>query len=307
MQRLIFLIIGIIVATVSCNSWAKFKEKSFLHNNVERNYLIYTPETLEEYEKLPVFMLLHGGGSNMHRVLRTSELSALAAEKKFILVVPNAIDGRWNDGRKILYNNRTPSTADDIGFLTNLLTHTINYYQADASKVFIKGASNGGIMAFRMACEKSDFLTGIAPIIASMPKNMLHNCAPSSPIKIVFIAGTDDPLMPFEGETEHTKEPMLSIDESVSFWAKHNNCPSPPTKERLPSLENPFHSYVMRYTYHNCAKGGGISYYEIVGGGHHIPSFSKYRFMNRYLERHLGIHNHDISSAAEIWNFFFQD
>ena len=65
------------------------------------------------------------------------------------------------------------------------------------------GVSNGAKMSLRLGCELTDRITAIAPVIGSMPESLVSGCAPTRPIPILMINGTDDPLVPWEGGFVH--------------------------------------------------------------------------------------------------------
>jgi hypothetical protein len=99
----------------------------------------------------------------------------------------------------------------------------------------------------RLAVEKPRLFRGVAAIVASMPRD--SQCAPpSTPVAIVFMDGTADPLMPYRGGSvggerltrrSVDRGSVLSVDESVALWRRVNRATSPgePRVEELPDSD----------------------------------------------------------------------
>ena len=66
-------------------------------------------------------------------------------------------------------------------------------------RVYVAGASNGGMMALRLACERTGRLAAVAVVIANQPWPQVERCRPTVPLPLILINGTDDPLMPWGG------------------------------------------------------------------------------------------------------------
>jgi len=90
------------------------------------------------------------------------------------------------------------SESDDVGFVLAILDLVAESVRFDPDRVFVTGASNGGMMTFRLALEANDRFTAAAAVIANLPDP--SECRPLvDPIPMLIMNGTDDPLMPYEG------------------------------------------------------------------------------------------------------------
>jgi len=72
-------------------------------------------------------------------------------------------------------------------------------YAVDAERIYVTGLSNGGMKMLRLGCELDEKIAAIAPVIASMPKNISATCAPAGPLPVLFMNGTYDPIVPWNG------------------------------------------------------------------------------------------------------------
>ena len=72
--------------------------------------------------------------------------------------------------------------------------HTI-----DTNRIYIAGISNGGFMVQTLAFELPGIFAGMASVIASLPTNLLTKEVKHKSVPVLIIAGTDDPIIPYEG------------------------------------------------------------------------------------------------------------
>jgi polyhydroxybutyrate depolymerase len=83
------------------------------------------------------------------------------------------------------------------------------------------GISNGGFMAYHLACSGRIELAGIASVIGTMPARDWNNCRPKGSVDLLHIHGALDPLVPYHGGQSWT-EPHVTlhpVPEVVRFWA----------------------------------------------------------------------------------------
>ena len=64
------------------------RKESIIHNNVNREYLIYIPKSYDESKQHPLLFNFHGGGGTATGHLQYADMRKLAEDNKFILVYP---------------------------------------------------------------------------------------------------------------------------------------------------------------------------------------------------------------------------
>jgi polyhydroxybutyrate depolymerase len=269
---------------------------------VEREYFVQAGTGTSQTR--PVIFVLHGGTRSADDVLTRSSWPALAARNNALLIVPNAIGGNWNDGRTVYMGDFDPSRVDDLGFLRRLVEIAVRDYGADRSRVYFAGASNGGYMSWRMACEAGDLVTAVAPLIATMPLDPQRTCPGARPTPVIAFFGTEDPLVPYDGSAVSFRgretEPRSSAADSTVFWARLNGCSEEVREERLPDISPEDETTVNRVTYESCPAGLEVVRYDVMGGGHNQPgSPVPPRFAAL-----VGKGNQDIDSVELSWAFF---
>jgi polyhydroxybutyrate depolymerase len=67
---------------------------------------------------------------------------------------------------------------------------------ADRDRLFVTGMSNGGLMAYRLACELSGRIRGIAPVAGT--DNTIA-CDPRNPVSVIHFHARDDTHVLFNG------------------------------------------------------------------------------------------------------------
>jgi polyhydroxybutyrate depolymerase len=66
----------------------------------------------------------------------------------------------------------------------------------DPRQVYLLGSSNGGMMAFRFACERNTMIRGVVAVSAPI---VIPSCRNASGVNILHIHGRADRLVPVEG------------------------------------------------------------------------------------------------------------
>lgn len=291
--------------------------RSFDHGESERSYRLHVPESLDDSnEKVPVVFCLHGGGSNA-KTMSKAGWSELADKQGFIVVYPEGLNGHWNDGRDVRKHAAQDEVTDDVDFLMQLLDFLIDNEAIDASRVYVVGNSNGGFMTQRLAVEHTERLAAVAVQIASLPGTYLNGPVkfkPSAPLSILFMNGTEDPFMPYEGgDLTPNMTPQLIESESFDFgqgtaistksavglWTNHNQLSSDPVVSVIPDKDLEDGCVVQRSRWSNEDGSLTVELYRIEGGGHTIPGGSQY-----LPERIIGKVCRDIDGIEVTWDFF---
>jgi polyhydroxybutyrate depolymerase len=247
----------------------------------------------------PLVVLLHGGTQSPQQVWLQTSLPTLAQRDGYIHVAPQAIGRHWNDGRGSTLARGGPSSADDVAFLRSVIADVLRRDGADASAVFMVGASNGGFMTARFACESAPLLHAAATVIANLPRDQAGTCRPAKPLPWLAINGTDDPLIPFGGSDDGVvkagqRQPaLLSADASFAFWADHAQCDAVVQVQRIGRAE--------RRERVGCAGGTRSVQVVLHGAGHAWPGTAIER---RLIRRVVGQPNLDVDAGTLIWDHF---
>jgi len=307
-------VVAVIVMAVAAPGWSQdLSWATIIHDGFTRFFGWYAGSGVGATPS-PVVLVLHGGGGSASQVWSDDDGEAwrrLADEHGLVVLLP---DGRsdpgtsnrhhWNDCRSTILEPEAASGADDVGFLRAVVTWTEDRWPVDPDRVYVTGASNGGMMSFRMAMEASNLIAAAAPIIANLPNN--SECRePTRAVPILIMNGTEDPLMPWKGgciaDSSCRRGTVRSTQATVDYWAEFDAAIDEPVCSDLPNTA-PWDGSTVSV----CTRGGGTAGSEVVlytidGGGHAVPGPDPLPLWYQLI---VGPKNHDISGPDEIWAFF---
>lgn len=276
------------------------------HEGRDREYILHRPPGANDArEPRPLLLVMHGGGGKAQGIIDVTRgrFNELADAENFFVVYPGGFDKSWNDGRVDVRATAHRENIDDVGFLKRVIESIAAEYAIDRKRIFATGISNGGFMSMRLACQLSDTIRAVAVVTAQLSQDLLPACRPGRPVGMLLINGTDDPIVPYDGGTVEifwTKRgEILSTDDTLRFWARHNRCGPTPATVQLPDRQPDDDTRVDRISYSGCASGRGVQLLRIRGGGHTWPGGAPF-----LTERLVGKVSNDIVACDEIWNFF---
>jgi len=84
------------IVTVAQGLRGEAVEHALTVDGISRKYLIFAPKGTDK--PLPVVLALHGSGSKARQMERYTLFDDLAAKKGFLVVYPEAVDGKRNGG-----------------------------------------------------------------------------------------------------------------------------------------------------------------------------------------------------------------
>lgn len=172
------------------------------HGDRTRKYMVYAPPLYHAVAHLPVVLAFHGGGGNSARSREFYDIEGLAAREGFLVVYPEGtgsvlageVFGSWNAGRCCAPAYK--ENVDDVGFVRAMIAKLEGDFSMNASRIYAIGASNGSLISFRLACEASDLLAGIA---VTAGQDAFDDCRPARPVPVLYMHGTGDECAPYEG------------------------------------------------------------------------------------------------------------
>ena len=244
--------------------------KTFSHDNVNRNYLIYIPNSYDSEIDYPLMFLFHGFGGIASEFMNTADMRDLAESKNFIVVYPQGLDlastgSHWNCSNPSADNK---SDVDDIGFIENLIDQLlIDYPVIDNKRIYAAGYSNGGFMSYYLACNSNKF-AAIGSVAGTMLDDSYQNCNAQFPTAMINIHGTDDFDVPYVGNSYYP-----SIPDVVDWWKNFNNT----TNEDLLTNQD---GTIEQYIYYDDAGDRFVEHIKVIGGGHYWDDKLNYEGKN---------------------------
>jgi polyhydroxybutyrate depolymerase len=269
---------------------------SLSHGGRERSYLLHD---FSGGRKAPLVLVLHGGGGNARNAAEMTGFDRIAARERLIVIYANGTSARergrmltWNAGHCCASAMR--SNVDDVGFLAAIVDRLVASGRVDASRVFVTGMSNGGMMAHRFARERPDLIAALAPVVGAV---FGDEPAPGGPVAAFVVVGADDERVPGDGGALRVGElaggaaadrPVAPAIEQAHYWARANRC-GPPKESRA--------GVASQVTWRDCAKGADVVFNRIDGNGHAWPG-GKPGWAGAAPPTQA------YDASAEIWRFF---
>ena len=233
-----------------------------------------------------------GGGGHDYNMPRFTGFDTIAESHGFLVAYPESVNRSWNDTRNL-------SPADDVGFIRALISELERSYPVDPGRIYATGISNRGFFSQRLACNLADRITAVASVAATMPETLVPVCHPSRPVSVMFMHGTEDPLVHIGGgNILRNRGRNISLEAAVRFWLDYTQVEKKPDSSDLPH-HDPNGTSVHRDIYGGGKQGTEVVVYTIRGGGHTWPGGEQY--LPVFL---VGKVNHDLHASEAIWEFF---
>lgn len=251
---------------------------TFTHQGIKRDYLVHVPARLLKVPA-PIVMALHGGGGGMNFQAKNYGLTEKSDAAGFIAVFPNGYSSfpggmlaTWNAG--MCCGKARDNKVDDVGFLKEVIARVVRQTNGDAARVFVTGMSNGGMMAYRLACEAPEMIRAIAPVAGT---DNTASCAPSRPTPLIHFHAHDDSHVLFNGgagkdafRNRAAVTEFTAVPATIAKWVKLNRAnPIATTVLTVPGV---------RCDRHPAAKNGApVELCVTDSGGHSWPGVTSGR------------------------------
>ena len=208
----------------------------------DRPYEVHVPPGYDEATPAPLLIVLHGYALEAKVQSLYFGLDAVTDPRGILYVAP---EGTKNAEGKTFWNATTAccappdSDVDDSAYLAAVIAAVRKDYAVDDRRIFVLGHSNGGFMAYRLACDHADLIAGIVSLEGAMNEDS-SACDPSEPVSVVEIHGTADTVIRYEGGRNDDADPNApaypSAAQSVLEWAKFDGCDDRTAAEKLVGL-----------------------------------------------------------------------
>lgn len=271
---------------------------SLPHQGIERRYTLILPDG--PTGPLPLVIALHGAHQPIEHFRKAWTMDAVAQREGFVVAYPEAVAGRWG------YSDRRPAPlpdrdelADDIGFIEALVATLAAQGVADPDRVHVAGFSNGGLMAWTLACQRPDRFRAIAAMATGMFDHQVERCPPMHLVPLAVLAGTNDWVQAYDGTvTDHDR--LLSLPETLEFWRRLRGCRTMTPRE-LPRREDSDRTRAVVMDWSDCQSNSPLRFWRIEGGGHFMPTLDATKGANRDTR---GVRSNAAETAEELWSFF---
>ena len=245
------------------------------YGNINRSYYVSYPNETSDPSGLIINM--HGFGGSASSQTGT-QMSNYAHPQNIAVVYPQGASSNigatsWNVGTFWDSNDQ-----DDVGFISAIIDEVALNFDIDLNRVYACGMSNGGYMAYELACELSDKITAFGSVTGNFMLNTNQECENERQIPIIHFHGTNDLTVDYYPPSF---DQALTVEESINYWSGINDF----------DLENYelLNTNVEIYTYFHEFSPATFTHYKVIGGQHEW-------FWN----------NWGFNASEELVNFFSQ-
>lgn len=244
---------GLLLATTGClsdwrppaaaSSYELSETLDLRTGSYRRRFLLHVPREAPSSRALPLVVVLHGAFSTARDMEAWTGWSDLSDREGFVVLYPEGIGllgylQHWNAGH--CCGRAVRDGWDDIAFLDAAIEGVCASLEIDPFRIYMVGLSNGGMLAYRYAAERTARLAACAVVAGAIGSRSGTNepvwtpPVPDRPLPVLILHGDADPTVPYEGGAPSDRRngrcysPVL---EAVDFWRSVNSCGPEPQRE----------------------------------------------------------------------------
>ncbi len=245
----------------------------------DRTVLTLPPEIIDG--ETPLIVSLHGfGGDSAHQSAYVPLHERVNADG-FALLLPSGMlnaDGSrsWNPTDDLFTKNSGDAPQDAVAYLTELVVEARKV--ANFGPVYFFGYSNGGFMAYHVACKGLPGLRAVASLSGTSYVED-STCDGAQPVSVLHIHGVGDDVILYDGdrgEPDPSKGGETAFyagaEDMVARWSRRTGCEWPDDPQPYATLD--FDQYVpgeetkLFRPESDCPDGINIELWRTEGSGH---------------------------------------
>ncbi|MBN1565735.1 MAG: hypothetical protein JXA10_17965 [Anaerolineae bacterium] len=236
------------------------------YDGLERHYRLHLPPTPDANsidsasDPIPLVVALHDEASSGLTLALLTDLNSAADAAGYAIVYPDAHGYNWGEDTSLPEDEQ----IDDVGFITALIDTLAAEHNIDPDRVYLTGYRNGGLMAYRLACETPELFASVAVVGPLLWGYQLESCPAEStaPVNLLIVHGTADPMYWDETRTFTTlfsnkTYTLIGLDDTLAFWLERNTC----DPDSLRSVNG-----VMNTRAYTCAEDTRLALYRVLDG-----------------------------------------
>jgi polyhydroxybutyrate depolymerase len=217
---------------------------------VTRQYEVIKP-TATLSKSAPIIVVLSGAAATTSMEITRDQLVPYANADKAEIVYPVPIDESWNaigccDGA-------AKANVNDVGFLEALVP---KIDPGHTRPIYVVGYSNGGRLAYRIACTDPTLFDGMVAVKA----DPMPGCVVTKPQNVLVFSSLNDPWVPYKPGEKGRETPPATVQ--IARLETDMDCSSKPTVVK--------HGAMTLSTW-SCADGKTLEWALYQTGGHGFP------------------------------------
>ncbi|MFC6015940.1 alpha/beta hydrolase family esterase [Plantactinospora solaniradicis] len=260
-----------------------------------RTFRLYRPATLPMSAPVPLVVMLHGALGSARQAETAYGWNTAADRHEFVVAYPNGLDRFWAVSAGCC-GPPAHDGVDDVTFISATVAAISAKLPVDPDRTYVAGMSNGGMLAYRLACETTTFAA-----IGVVAGKQLGQCPSPTPTSVIHIHGTADNLVPYDGRPGKLNNSgfgpfPIKIDggpvpDQIDRWREVARCAAPEVRTAGAATTSAA----------RCPAGRDVELITIAGAGHQWPGAPQ-----STAERLLGLDPPatELAATESIWRFF---
>ncbi len=236
-----------------------------------REFRVFRPEKLRDGS--PLVVMIHGWGFTAEQIERDYGWNDVAEKYGFVVAYPQGVGLSFNAAGDCC-GPAADSDVDDVAFITAMVERLQKSLQIDDKRIYAAGMSNGGVVAYALACRTSLFAA-----IGVVAGTQVGGCREPRPTSVIQVHGMADTIVRFDGGRAVVPgaQPVPRV---VATWRRITMCQKPDRSQRGP----------VTTAHAECAGNREVTLVTIEGEGHTWPG-------------HAGS-TAPWDATTELWRFF---
>lgn len=261
-------------------------EQQIVIDGISRDFRIFVPKGVSD--DAPLVVMIHGGFGSAQQAEDSYGWDQAATSHGFVVAYPHAHDRAWNVGGGCCGQSGVRN-VNDVGYITAVIAEIESRISIDTNRVFATGISNGGMMAYRLACD-TELFAAIGPDATTL----MGECAHPHPVSVIHIHGLADSNVRFDGERGDGKVKIdgAPVPDVIALFAEADAC-DPATDAVAGEVTT---------SIANCEAGRAVELITIATAGHQWPGSES----RPAIEAALGTDtpSQALDATETIWAFF---
>ena len=221
--RLVFAAALMAVLLAACNRFV-LPPDAFVVGGEERPAVVVPPPDHDPDVPTPLLVVLHGYRSSAERVERLFPLGSGAAVADVIVVRPEGTRDTaglrfWNAAEACC--DLLDRGVDDEAYLLGVIEEIRE--TVAVSEVALFGHSNGGFMAYTLACRHPESFAAVVTFAGALD-DPPPDCGAGGPARVLHVHGTEDSIIRYEGGTLFQQPPYIGAEATVGIFADGAGC-----------------------------------------------------------------------------------
>ncbi|HWT92130.1 MAG TPA: PHB depolymerase family esterase [Solirubrobacteraceae bacterium] len=227
----------------------------------ERTYRVVVPEGGGADVRRPVVVVLHVGGDRESgaTIAAQTGFDAEARARGWIAVYPDARGGRFQVDGFAIDRRPWPTPREELAFVRRVVARVGDRHRIDRARIVATGFSNGGFLAYALACEREPLVRAIAVVGTTETLRRCGAAKAERAVSVLHVHARDDATLPLARGIRGWPSPL----QTVRRWR---------TRHRCTGWRGVESSGVTRWNATRCRENALVAFTELHAGGHGWPA-----------------------------------